>query len=325
MILNNQFYFHFYRKNPLKFLGVAIGKFVEVKASSLIDNYFNKGISKEINYNQQQSNEPSESSTSFTEQQEGSKKSSPISKQLSSNLSVFYSSAEKNETYTNSLKNTKTMSTQIKNFSNLVTNFIETETNVNSNPITENKCKSFFCSKLKIISPIKTLENEKSNTDVPSHSKSFFSKKLEIISPSKKVDQQNHEMVSFFAKKLEMISPSKNQTNSATILTVQSPVTKNRFEDAPMTLLCEHCNQMIDIDQYDEHVDFHIAVNLSKSLNTADIQPTNNDELHKNKSTKKKKNERGQKRKCDSKESKLNPKKSCTSISLYFKPVLNSK
>jgi len=80
---------------------------------------------------------------------------------------------------------------------------------------------------------------------------------------------------------------------------------------------------MIDIDTYDEHVDHHVAIELNESLNTINpVQPLNNRTL-KSKPPKKKKTECGLKRKQNSKASSSNHKKPCTSISSYFKPLLN--
>lgn len=306
---------HLYRKSPLIFLGVAIGKFIEVKSLSSIDNYFNKGTSKEMNSNQQQNvledttsssttNQSSENSKPFVQQQSCSKKSRPYSNNLFTNVSAFESKLIKNKTNANSVKTIKTMFTEMKNSSNSVNNDIETET--------ENKYNSFFCNKLNIHSI-----NQKPSTNDSSPTKHIQKKNV----------QKSNLTNSFFARKLEMISYSKNQTNTDSIPTTQSPVTENCFKDVPMSLLCEHCNRMIDINQYDEHVDFHIATNLSESLNSANvIQHRNSDQTCTNNSTTAKNNVRGIKRKNNSIESKRNLKKSsCSNIALYFKPVSNSK
>jgi len=80
---------------------------------------------------------------------------------------------------------------------------------------------------------------------------------------------------------------------------------------------------MIEIDEYDEHIDHHVALELSESLNVTNPRQTLNNKIINNELTKKKKNESGKKRKHNSKASSSNSKKPCTSISAYFKPLLN--
>lgn len=190
---------------------------------------------------------------------------------------------------------------------------------------------SFFSKKLEIISPIKKQINDKLVVQSSSvNSANSFSKQLEIISPSKNRENNVVERIaqpsdSFFTRKLEIVSPSKHQTNNdlASVSIIESPNIKNSVEDTPTMLLCEQCNKMIDIEQYDEHIDYHVAMELSKSINTIDIVPPTNNKTDMCGPSKKKANGCGQKRKHNSKDLGSVSKKSCKSISSYFKPVLN--
>jgi len=342
------YYIVVHRKNPISFLGVAIGRFVEMNAKSSIDNYFNKGAAKEVkNFNIQLTrpensttcsniNRESDNSTLFNEQQFKSKISLPLSNQPPSPLN--HSNGKKNKTCINDVKNLKTMFVQMKNSDSFFTNSFSTIQSVD--PKKEIKLykldkNSFFTKKLEIISPVKNQVNEKITTVDQSSSTSavgFLFESSDVISPSKNILNDNHNITtqpadSFFSRKLEIVSPSKNQkTNDSRIELVpivQSTITEDTIECAPITLLCERCDNMIDIDTYEEHIDHHVAIELSESLNIINpVQPLNN-KILKSKPTKKKKNERGLKRKQNSIASSSNPKKPCTSISSYFKPLLN--
>lgn len=230
-------------------------------------------------------------------------------------------------TSANDVKNIKTMFAQMKNSSNSIV----INQNVNSKKEEEIKkhnklnINSFFSKKLEIISPVKNQVNNKLTTVVQSssvNSVSFFSKKLEIISPSKNIQNDVVERIqpldSFFTKKL-----SKHQTNNDPASIIEPPIIENNVGDTPTMLLCERCNKMIDIEQYDEHIDHHIAIELSKSINATDIVRPINNKINKSGPAKKKDNECGQKRKHNSKASGSISKKPCMSISSYFKPVLN--
>lgn len=247
-----------------------------------------------------------------------SKNSSFLSNQLQPSL--LHSNTKK--TSASNVKNIKTMFAQMKNsiVINQDVNFKKEEIK-KQNKLNIN---SFFSKKLEIISPVKNQVNNKLTVvqSSPVNSVSFFSKKLEIISPSKNIQNDPVERItqpsdSFFTKKL-----SKHQTNNDPVSIIESPVIENNVGDTPTMLLCERCNKMIDIEQYDEHIDHHIAIELSKSINATEIvRPIN--KINKSKLTKKKDNECGQKRKHNSKASGSISKKPCTSISSYFKPVLN--
>lgn len=311
------------------YLGVAIGKFVEVKATLSIDNYFSKGVSKEENILLNKPEIKASSSKTDVSAAICTVHVEQKSTNFKKNTTVaHHSSVKKNEVSTNSIKNIKTMFAQMKNSINLVPNCIETENNLST--ITENTMKnnvdSFFSNKLKIISPVKNVAN--SSSEIPSTSESFFSKKLKIISPSKNIQTDIDKKVTplpdnFFSKKLQMLSEDQANSNLSSLSTIQSPVNESNFENGPVKLLCERCNQMIDIEEYDEHIDYHFAFELDKSLNTIDtIRSTTVDKTCTTKS-KKKKNEYGQKRKYNSKESSSNHKKPCKSISSYFKPVID--
>jgi len=228
---------------------------------------------------------------------------------------------KKNETI--GVKNIKTMFAQMKDANNYSLNSIEKNQNLDSTNEKPNKSNlnSFFSRKLEVISPVKNQVNNKLTTVVLSPSVSSIdlpSKNLEINSFSKSIHNDTVESItqspsSFFVKKLETVSPSKHHIN-------QLPIIEDSVENIPTTLLCERCNKLIDIDHYDEHIDFHVAIELSKSINATQIvQPTNN-EKSKNETTKK--NVCSKKRK-HLKSSNSNSKKSCLSISSYFKPVLN--
>lgn len=338
-----------HRKNPISFLGVAIGKFVEINSKSSIDNYFNKGAVKEVkNINIQltrpENNTPcsiidneSVSSTIFNEQQFKSKISSSL---LNQPLppSLNHSNDKKNITCVNDVNNLKTMLVQMKNSDSLLTNSSSTLQNVNSKKeIKQYKLdkNSFFTKKLGIISPVKNQVNEKLTTVNQSSSASsvdFLLESSDVIPSSKNILNDNRKTTtqpadSFFSRKLEILSPSKQQKTNNSIIElapiVQPTITEDTIECASITLLCERCDKMIDIDTYDEHIDHHIAMELSESLNIINpVQPLNN-RIMKSKPTKKKKNESGLKRKQNSKASGSNPKKPCTSISSYFKPLLN--
>ncbi|CAH1732942.1 unnamed protein product [Aphis gossypii] len=393
-------------KNPISFLGVAIGRFVEINAKSSIDNYFNKGAGKEekdINISLPETsttcskiNNEKDSFTLPNELQFNSKTSALLSNQLPSS-----SEDKKKETGVNHVKNLKTMFAQMKSSCSSLTHCSSTLQNVNSKKEIRQQYKhdinSFFTKKLEIISPIKNQVNRNVTTiidkfsspssvgfelespDVISPSKkilndnlnkpdqstdSFFTKKLEIISPvknqvngnlttvvdkfslpssvgfelespgvispSKKIlndnpNRSDQSTDSFFSKKLEMVSPSKYQKSDEleSVPIVQFSSTEDTINCAPTTLLCERCDKMIEIDEYDEHIDHHVALELSESLNVINPRQTLNNKIINNELTKKKKNESGKKRKHNSKASSSNSKKPCTSISTYFKPLLN--
>ncbi|CAI6354795.1 unnamed protein product [Macrosiphum euphorbiae] len=335
-------------KNPISFLGVAIGRFVEMNAKSSIDNYFNKGAAKEVKNINSPLTKPENSTTSsdinsesnssmlLNEQQFKSKISLPLSNQPPPSLN--HSNNKKNKTCINDVKNLKTMFDQMKNSDSFFTNSSSTLQSVDpKKEIKQYKLdkNSFFTKKLEIISPVKNQVKEKMTTVEQSSSTSsvgFLLESSDVISPSKNILNDNHNITtqpadSFFSRKLENVSPSKNQiTNDSRIELVpivQSIITKDTIEFTPITLLCERCDNMIDIDTYDEHIDHHVAIELSESLNIINpVQPLNN-KILKSKPTKKKKNECGLKRKQNSKASSSNPKKPCTSISSYFKPLLN--
>jgi len=338
-----------HRKNPISFLGVAIGRFVEINAKSSIDNYFNKGTAKEgKDINSQLTipedsttcsniNGDSGSSTLFNVQQFNSKASAPLSNQ--SLQSLNHSDDKKNKTCISDAKNLKTMFAQIKNSDNSLTNSSSTLQNVNSKKEIKKQYKhdinSFFTKKLEIISPVKNQVNVKLTTPDQSSSASsvgFLIESSDVISPSKCILNDNHNRItqpgdSFFSRKLEIVSPSKyKKTDDSRIEPVpiiQSSITEDTIECTPITLLCERCDKMIDIDTYDEHIDHHVAMELSESLNIINPEQPLNNRILKSKLTKKKKNDSGLKRKQNSKASSSNPKKPCTSISSYFKPLLN--
>lgn len=292
-----------YRNHSLSFLGVSIGKFVETNVKSSIDNYFIRGITKEEKHNNiQSSNVENEASCSKNNIQSSS-----------------YINTKKNETV--DVKSIKTMFAEMKNTSNCSVSSIGKNQNLGSKNEKQNKLNlnSFFSRKLEVISPVKNQVNDKLTTVVsPSSAISInsFPKDLELISPSKSIQNYTIESVtqlpnSFFMKKLETISPSKHQANLLSI-------TEDDVEDIPTTLLCEQCNKQIAIDNYDEHIDFHVATELSKNINETQIVKPRSNEKVKNETTKKNIKKRKLLKSSDS-----NSKKQCTSISSYFKPVLN--
>ncbi|XP_015373333.1 PREDICTED: DNA polymerase eta-like isoform X2 [Diuraphis noxia] len=332
-------------KNPISFLGVAIGRFVEINAKSSIDNYFNKGSAKEVkdiniqltrpenSTTYSNSNSESDNPTPF-EQQLNSKTSAPLSNQ--SPLPLNHSDNKKNKTCVSDIQNLKTMFAKIKSSDTSFNNSSSTLQNVNSKKEIKKQYKldmnSFFTKKLEIISPVKNQVNVKLKTvNQSSTENSVLLESSGKISPSKNVLNDNLERTSqptdsFFSRKLEIVSPTKHHkpdnTKIESLPTVQSSITEDTIECVPKTLLCERCDKMIDIDIYDEHIDHHVAMELNNSLNINPVQPLNN-KIHESKPTVKKKNERGLKRKHNSKASNSNPKKPCASISSYFKPLLN--
>lgn len=341
--------FYFYRKNPLSFLGVAIGKFIEVNGKSSIDNYFNKEtVSKEEGVCNQ-SNIPesrascstisdtveSDNSISCDKKLQSNPKSSAlISNQLPS--SSINSSSKKTDNSSNNVKSIKTMFAEMKSSSKSCDDSIVTAQNVDiKNENKKTSINSFFSNKLKSMSPIKIQVDDKVSTatDLSYRASpvSFFSKKLEIISPSKNILNNNVQPAtrvrdSFFSRKLEIVSPSKPETNSVSppLVVIQPSIMEETDGDVPSKLLCERCEKMIDIDLYDEHYDHHVAIELSKSWNSDSIvKPLVKSELHRSGPSKKKNNDTGQKRKHNANTSSSNSKKQCSSISSYFKPVLN--
>lgn len=315
---------------------MAIGKFVEHKTKSLLENYFNKEISKnekmiDIQLNKSE-NKTSCSKISYVTLEDN--KNTPFQEKQLKNNAFFTNqllpfsnniNIEKNEVITNNLKNIKTMFAEINKSKH---NSIETVSNVDITKEKQNKlnASSFFNKKLETLSSAQNSNNDDLISAQPTVS-SFFSKKLEPIYPLKNfqnniIEKTIQPSLSFFSKKLEIVSPSKNQTiiNSASI--VELPVVNESFEEPPIALLCERCEKMIDIDEYDEHVDLHVAMDLSKNLNDI-VQPAHK-ESSKSCLSKKKTVENGQKRKYNKKNSTKSSKKPCTSISSYFKPILNS-
>ncbi|XP_060847284.1 DNA polymerase eta-like [Rhopalosiphum padi] len=336
-------------KNPISFLGVAIGKFVEINAKSSIENYFNKGAAKEekviiIPLPRPENSatcskikSESNSSTLFNEQKFSSNTSALLSNKLPPLLNN--TKHKNNETCISDVKNLKTMfAAQMKNSNSSLTHSSLTLQNVTSKKEIRQQYKhdinSFFTKKLEIISPIKNQVNGKLTTVEDKCSSEnpvgFSLESPDLISPSKIISNDNHNRPdkstdSFFSKKLEIVSPSKHQKTdeSETVPTIQFSITEDTIDCAPVTLLCEKCDKMIEIDAYDEHIDHHVALELNESLNnTNSIQPLNN-KIIKNELVKKKKNESCKKRKHNSKASNSNLKKPCTSISSYFKPLLS--
>lgn len=341
--------FYFHRKNPLSFLGVAIGKFVEFNVKSSIDNYFNKGtVSKEEESVCNQSiHKPesrascstisdtveSDSSKSCDKKLQSNPKSSAVILNQLPSLSNNINCKKTDNCLNNNVKSIKTMFAEMKSTNKSYDDSTATIQNVDiKNESKKSSINSFFSNKLKIMSPVKNQVNDKVS-DLSSRASpvSFFSKKLEIISPSKNILNDNvlpatRAQDGFFSRKLEIVSPSKPETSndSPLLAVIQPPIMEETDGDVPSKLLCERCEKMIDIDLYDEHYDHHIAVELSKSWNSDGIvKPLVKSELHQNGLSKKKKNESGQKRKHNSNTSNSDSKKQCSSISSYFKPVLN--
>lgn len=188
---------------------------------------------------------------------------------------------------------------------------------LNCNLSNKQKLENNTCDK----NGVKTKQNLKNEIQTKKQNKqdidSFFNKKLEIISPSKNIQNDN----------LEIISPSKQQNcyNSVSKQIFQPHSNANELcsndEEVPSVLLCEKCNKMIDINVYEEHMDHHVAVELSKSLNSSDLTTSTNNKMHKD--TKTLVNNGGKKRKNNSKESGSNPKKPYRRISTYFKPIMD--
>lgn len=330
------------------FLGISISKFVKIKVKSSINNYFSKGIAQDSNNFDIQSSIP-ENETTYSEinNASGSDSFTPLepiytnNKESSSKSCTHISSqqldnsnAKNNDTSAGDMRNIKTMFAQMRNASNSCTSYLSSAENVDRKieKVKKNKnqlnMNSFFSKKLEIISPTKKQLNDPLSAIVQTastSSTSFFSKKLEVISPSKnvqnddKVELSNQSPDGFFSRKLETVSPSKCQiTNHDSVSIIQSPVTEVSADSAPTMLLCERCNNTIHIDEYEEHTDHHVAMELSKSLNETDIiQPLSN-EKHKPIKT----YENGKKRKINSKNF-SKQKKPCSDISSFFKPVLN--
>lgn len=252
--------------------------------------------------------------------------------------SFHHSKNKKKDASSSDVRNIKTMFAQMKNASTSSADSVVTtqqsSTKKEKKNMKQNKMNSFFSKKLEIItSPIKTEVNDKLSTEVLSpseNSEEYSSKKLDNTTPTKNVENENVEKISmpltsFFSRKLEIVSPSKQTDPDPLPLSITSSIgSEESVEEAPIMLLCERCNKTIDIDQYDEHIDHHVAMELSKSLNTTDITQPLGSTIHKTgSSVKKKKNEFSKKRKNNNNASSSSPKKQCTSISSYFKPVLN--
>lgn len=275
------------------------------------------------------SNSESNNSTLF-EQQLNSKTSAPLSNQFPPSLNY---PDKTNKTCISDVQNLKTMFAKIKSSDSSFNNSSSTSQNMNFKKEIKKQYKldmnSFFTKKLEIISPVKNQVNVKLKT--VDQSSSGSSNLLESTL-SNNILNDNQEKTSqpadsFFSRKLEIVSPTKHQKTDdsriESIPTVESSITEDTTECMPKTLLCERCDKMIDIDTYDEHIDHHVAMELNNSLNIiSSVQPFNNRILQ-SKPTLKKKNERGLKRKQNSKASSSNPKKPCTNISSYFKPLLN--
>ncbi|VVC33008.1 UmuC domain,DNA polymerase eta/kappa/iota/IV,DNA polymerase, Y-family, little finger domain [Cinara cedri] len=273
-------------KNPVSFIGVAIGKFIDVEVKSSIDKYFNKEIAKEENNSNLQENVSVDSKINETPRNENC---SISNEQLNSKYALFSSNHPK-------WVNCDLSNKQKPNSSTCNTNYV----------------KNIKISKNEINAKKKSIQD----TD------SFFNRKLEIISPSKIVQNNN----------LEIQSPSKHQTdyNSVSKKCFEPHTTINitddnindlcsKDNDIPTMLLCEKCNKTIDINLYEEHIDHHVAIELSKSLNSSDLTKPANVKIPKELITQV--NSGGKKRKNDSKTSGSNPKKQYRRISTYFKPI----
>ncbi|XP_025419360.1 DNA polymerase eta-like isoform X2 [Sipha flava] len=337
-------------KTPLSFLGISINKFIKITVKSSINNYFSKGVANnKINLcvqsgileNEKINSEINNTSESDSctllelihtnDQKSSTKKCTLISTEQLSSLDN--SNTKKNDTSKGEMKNIKTMFAQMRNSSNCSINYIAPTENVdnkienmkkNNNQLNMN---SFFSKKLKIISPTKNQLNDQVSAKVLSASTSSLnlSKKLEVISPSKnipnndKVKPSNQSPDGFFSKKLEFVSPSKYQnTNHDLELTIESPIIECCDDSVPTMLFCERCNNMIHINEYEEHIDHHVAMELSKSLNKTDIIQSTSKDKHKTI-----KNNDGSKKRKNNSKSFPQQKKPCSDISLFFKPVLN--
>lgn len=311
------------RKNPISFLGLSIGKFIKINTKSSINNYFNKKlINEEKHCNTQLENTKNEKS--ILETQNLIEKNSCLLFNDEKLISQKSNTKENNNNLVDSITSVPKLikSTDMKQ---------KIKKNFNKN--------SFFSKKLKIISPVKsqvTLDSKPLQQELSSVASnisiSFFSKKLEIISPSKNIQ---HNEVQLNTKPpldntlLNVPSSSKDQINYGLI---PKPIIEcfnidksESIDDYPLNVFCDKCNKMIDIDQYDIHIDNHFAIELSKSLNGIDTANAINSKTLVSVATesKNKSNVILKKRKQRSKTSISNPKKSCTSISKYFKPVLN--
>lgn len=307
-------WFFLYRKNPIKFLGLSIGKFVKINTKTSINNYFNKKSLNEEKDFDIQLNKTENGPSGFKTQDV-----------LRISNNPKFNSKESITKEDESLK---------KHNSNIGSTILQSKADTNKLQQEE----SFFSRKMNIISPIKNqmISNTVPTQELPYISPTnLISKNQEIVSSSKSI-QNNQEKLKtkpldgFFSRKLEIISPSKKHTNYDSMIPeplIQSPNVDKTIDDNPTNILCDKCNKMIDIYQYDIHIDNHFAMELSKSLNAIDSVDT----IIKKEpciniikvDSKKKTNKTSKKRKHKSNTSDSNPKKSCKSISLYFKPVSN--
>lgn len=267
---------------------MAIGKFIDVEVKSSIDKYFNKEIGKEEN-----------------DQEKKIQDNVPLSTKINKTL--------RNENCSISNKQSSSKCPSL----SLNQQKLSLNCNLSNKQKSENSTDDINGVETKQNSKYEIQTNKQNKQDIDS----FFNKKLEIISPSKIIQNDN----------LEIVSPSKQQNcYSSVSKQIFQPHTTadsnandlcSNAEEVPSVLLCEKCNKMIDINMYEEHMDHHVAVELSKSLNSSDLTTSKHFKMHKK--TKTLVNIGGKKRKNNSTESGPSPKKPYRRISTYFKPIMN--
>ncbi|XP_050419950.1 DNA polymerase eta-like [Adelges cooleyi] len=315
-------------KNPLTLIGLAIGKFKEMKeGKSLINNYFNKATAVEtkqtndINSTALDCKQPIHSETYVDKI---NKNDCLVLTQVFEKPKEIYQPStisKSNDSITNNEKLNSEKSEKINE-----TNNIHQESQQYKLKSTS-QLGGFFFKKLESIPPIKphkTGEFSLTEFNKTNHEDNNTYKSDKVTSEDKKELYDSHSIKQPFAtgvflKKLDYVSPSK-QVIRDDLSIEENSVVETAIEDNPFKLSCDRCNKLIDIEEYDEHLDHHIALELSKQLNS--VENVNKiakiDGLHKspNKTV-----NNNRKRKLGIPKS-PKTKKSCTkNISSYFKPV----
>lgn len=320
----------------MTFIGLAIGKFKELKDEKcLINNYFNKAtVTETNNLNKTKSAEVNikslETSDNFIE-----KTNTPtitLSKNLlnendtshqpscSKNIDFFRNSASKNTIESNNITQNKLSL----NFSKQKLNVKPSEDYaVETNPVKKLNVSSFFLKKLQSVSPIKEFNKDcpvpkftgvNDKDDKMSSNKTHSENKSKT--PHNSLEGKNSSCIGFFCKKIDTSLQTEQEVKKSVIQIENSVIEESNPGDDPFKLLCDKCLKKIDINEYDEHIDHHVAVELSKQLNS--IESGNKTSLSVSNLHNSRKRKQGRPKSSS-------VKKPCNnSIPSYFKPSLNS-
>ncbi|XP_050540590.1 DNA polymerase eta-like [Daktulosphaira vitifoliae] len=332
-------------KNPLTFIGLAVGKFKELKDEKyLINNYFNKAtVTDTNNSNQTKSAEVNISILETSNnciKQANTHTVKPLRSILNEHYVTHQPSCSKNYFPT---CNSSVSNNTIKQ-SNITQNKLSIEFpkqklkkeqledhKIETDQVNKLDVSSFFLKKLQSVSPTKVSNNdclEHKFVDVNNKDNKLtlinttYSEN-EIIVSNKSLDDKQSSDIGFFCKKIDIALQTKEEVKKSLFqIESSSIIEESNFGEDPLKLICDKCLRKLDIDEYDEHIDHHVAVELSKQLNSIKTVKIIENVSKTSSSVSNLHNSR--KRKLGRPKS-LSIKKPCkNSIPSYFKPSLNS-